>query len=262
MGFLKDIIDMPNQYAYSLKFFDRFYRPEYCTILVVGDVTPEQVLKFSEKYFGNWKRGNYSADIPVEPPQNGIRYTHIKNSEVPPVLSLNFKGPAFSDTDIDNPAFDIIRSVYFSGVSDLYKKLVIEERKVRYVNLNPPFSRDPNLITISASVKNKEDMQYVKDEIMKTLEKAKTLSVDESKLKDAISNLKYSFAMGNDTPGAIAGILAYYIAVGENPECVNNYYNLYDKVNANDLTKIAQKYFVESGLTIGTISADDSCPVK
>src|ERR1035437_9740564 len=26
---LKDIQDMPNQYDYSLKFFDRYYRPEY-----------------------------------------------------------------------------------------------------------------------------------------------------------------------------------------------------------------------------------------
>jgi len=262
MGFLKDIIDMPNQYEYSIKFFNRFYKPEYCTILVVGDITPEQVLKLSEKYFGNWKQGNYTAEIPVEPQQNGVRYTHIKNSEVPPVLSLNFKGPAFSDKEIDNPAFDIIRSVYFSGISDLYKKLVVEERKVRYVNLNPPFSRDPNLITISASVKNKDDMQYVKDEIMKTLENAKSTLVNVDKLKNAVSNIKYSFAMGNDTPGGIAGMLAYYIAVGGNPECVNNYYSLYDKVNSNDIIKIAQKYFVESGLTIGTISADDSCPVK
>jgi len=36
MGFLKDIQDMPNQYEYSLKFFDRYYRPEYTTIVVVG----------------------------------------------------------------------------------------------------------------------------------------------------------------------------------------------------------------------------------
>jgi secreted Zn-dependent insulinase-like peptidase len=28
IGFLKDIVDMPNQYQYSLKFFDRWYRPE------------------------------------------------------------------------------------------------------------------------------------------------------------------------------------------------------------------------------------------
>ncbi len=38
MGFLKDVQDMPNQYDYSLKFFDRYYRPEYTTIIVAGDV--------------------------------------------------------------------------------------------------------------------------------------------------------------------------------------------------------------------------------
>ena len=38
IGFLEDIIDMPNQYQYSLKYYDRYYRPEYCTVLVVGDV--------------------------------------------------------------------------------------------------------------------------------------------------------------------------------------------------------------------------------
>ncbi len=38
MGFLKDVQDMPNQYDYSLKFFDRYYRPEYTTIVVAGDV--------------------------------------------------------------------------------------------------------------------------------------------------------------------------------------------------------------------------------
>ena len=43
MGFLKDIQDMPNQYDYSLKFFDRYYRPEYTTIVVVGDVKPKAV---------------------------------------------------------------------------------------------------------------------------------------------------------------------------------------------------------------------------
>src|SRR5499427_4995866 len=44
MGFLKDIQDMPNQYSYSLQFYNRFYRPEYVTILLVGDVTREQAL--------------------------------------------------------------------------------------------------------------------------------------------------------------------------------------------------------------------------
>lgn len=262
MGFFKDIVDMPNQYNYSMKFFDRFYRPEYCTILVTGDVTPEQVKGLSEKYFGNWKKGSYTADIPVEPPQNGTRYTHIKNGDVPPVLSLNFKGPAFSDTEKDGPALDLIDNVFFSQVSELYNKLVVNERKVRYVNMGTPFSRDPNLITISASVKKKEDMQYVKDEIMKTLDKSKAAIVDAKKLADAISNIKYSFAMRNDTPGGIAGMLAYYIVLTGDPESVNRYYELYGKITPEDLINTAKKYFNESSLTIGTISADETCPVK
>ncbi len=37
IGFLADVKDMPNQYAYSKTFFDRWYRPENCTIVVAGD---------------------------------------------------------------------------------------------------------------------------------------------------------------------------------------------------------------------------------
>ncbi|HEY7369581.1 MAG TPA: insulinase family protein, partial [Thermoanaerobaculia bacterium] len=44
MGFIKDVEDMPNQYEYSKTFFARWYRPEYTTIIVAGDVTPEEVL--------------------------------------------------------------------------------------------------------------------------------------------------------------------------------------------------------------------------
>ena len=41
MGFLADIEAMPTRYDYSLKFFDRFYRPENCIVLVVGDARPQ-----------------------------------------------------------------------------------------------------------------------------------------------------------------------------------------------------------------------------
>ena len=45
IGFLADIKDMPNQYAYSKTFFDRWYRPENCTIVVAGDVDHDQLVE-------------------------------------------------------------------------------------------------------------------------------------------------------------------------------------------------------------------------
>jgi zinc protease len=77
MGFLKDIEDMPNQFEYSKVFFDRWYRPEYTTVIVAGDVTPEKVIPLVEKYWGVWKRGSYKAPVPQEPPAKGMVYAHV-----------------------------------------------------------------------------------------------------------------------------------------------------------------------------------------
>lgn len=262
MGFFEDIVDMPNQYEYSLKFFDRFYRPEYATIVVVGDVTPEQVNDLSEEYFGDWERGNYVAEIPDEPEQTETKYFHLQDATIPPYLGLNYKGPAFSDTEIDMPALDVMNTILFSSNSELFKKLVIEEQKARFISGGAFDSRDPNLITIQASLYSKDDMQYVKDEIVKAIEEVKKNGVDKETLERTKSNLKYSFAMRIDNPDAIANSVAHYIYLTGDPESLNRLYALYDKVTIDDIIYVANKYFVDSGLTISTISPDEEGGVK
>ncbi len=114
-------------------------------------LTHDKVVELAKKYFGDWKSGNYKADIPAEPKQKETRFTHVKNSNFPPVLSLNYKGPAFSDTKIDMPAIDVMNTILFSSNSALYKKLVIDEQKARNISGGASDSRDPNLITIIGS---------------------------------------------------------------------------------------------------------------
>ena len=57
IGFLADIKDMPNQYAYSKIFFDRWYRPENCTIIAAGDVKHESLVALVKQDYGGWKPG-------------------------------------------------------------------------------------------------------------------------------------------------------------------------------------------------------------
>jgi zinc protease len=262
MGFFDDIVDMPNQYEYSQKFFKRFYRPEYCTIVVVGDVKPGNVNKLSEKYFGDWECGNYLAEIPVEPLQKKTRYTHLQNDEIPPFLSLNYKGPAFSDKIIDMPALDVLSSIVFSKTSELYKRLVLQERKVRYLYGGAYDSRDPFLFTIEISLVDKSDLQYVKDEIVKVIEDVKKNGVAEDILHKTKSHLKYNFAMSIDNPDEIANSLSHYIMLTGNAQSLNNLYKLYDKVTVEDIKMVATKYFVVNSLTVATITSDDQGGVK
>ncbi|MEJ8801447.1 M16 family metallopeptidase [Pontibacter sp. H249] len=262
MGFFEDVVDMPNQYDYSLTFFDRFYRPEYSTIVVVGDVTPERVNNLAQQYFGDWKRGNYKPNIPTEPKQTQTRYAHVQQQGFPPYLSLNFKGPAFSDKDKDLPALSILTTILFSENSDLYRKLVVDEQKARFIGGGPQFSRDPNLISVSASVIKADDMQYVKDELMKALNEAKTKPVDAQKLADTKSRIKYGFAMSMDSPDAIANSLSRFIWLTGDPESLNNIYGVFDTITAQDLMNAAKKYFVNQTLTVGTIAPGEKSPAK
>jgi zinc protease len=262
MGFFDDIVDMPNQYEYSLKFFDRYYRPEYSTIVVVGDVTPDKVNTLAEKYFGDWKKGNYIPEIPVEPEQKEKRSIHLQNGTIPPFLGMNYKGPAFSDKEIDMPAIDVLNTILFSQNSELYKKLVVEERKLRFIGGNASDSRDPFLINIQASFINHKDFQYVRDEITKAIENVKLNGVDGKLLEETKSHLKYSFSMSIDNPDAIANSLCHYISAAGDPEALNKLYALYDKVTINDLKMVANKYYTENRLTIATISPDEKGEVE
>ena len=262
MGYFDDIVDMPNQYEYSKLFFDRYYRPEYNTVLVVGDVTPERVNALAEKYFGAWKRGSYVSVVPVEPEQTGARYVHLQDGSIPAYFSMSYKGPAFSDSEIDMPALDVLSSIVFSNTSDLYKKLVIEEQIVRSISGGAGDSRDPGLFTIYVSMVEKEDMPYVLSEIEKAIARVKTEDVNAALLERTKSNLKYSFAMGIDTPGAIAQSLSHYIQLTGDPESINRLYAQYDKVSATDIKMVANKYFNADHLTIATISDDELGALK
>src|SRR5262245_487229 len=169
MGFLKDIQDMPNQYGYSLEFYNRFYRPEYTTIMLVGDLSRDQALALTKKYFGEWKRGNYMPSIPAEAAQTEPRSASVDwKSPTLPWIAIAFKGPAYSDDKKDKAALDLLSPIAFGSNSDLYQKLVLKEQKVDEFEADFGSHPDPELFTIYARVKDPKDIDYVRDQILAT----------------------------------------------------------------------------------------------
>jgi zinc protease len=255
MGFLKDIQDMPNQYEYSLKFFDRYYRPEYTTILVVGDVKPKAVRELVDKSWGAWKRGSYKPEIPVEPPQKDARSNHVDwPSPTLPLLTVGFKAPAYSDTDKDPAALNVLSYLAFSENSALYHKLVIDEQKVDFLEVGAPGQVDPALFEITARVKQPEDLDYVRDRILETIHDLQEKPVEAARLDAVRQHLRYALALRMDSSDAIAAILARYISLRRTPETLNLLYDRYAQLTPEDIQKAAAKYLVESGRTMVTLT--------
>ena len=262
MGFFDDVVDMPNQYEYSIEFFNRFYRPEYCTIIVVGDVKHNQVVELSTKYFGGWKPGSFKSKIPVESEQTETRYTHVEKASFPPYIDLNFKAPAFSNDNNDFHALSALSEILFSEKSALYKKLVLEEQKVRSIGGGIYPTRDPYLWSASASLVKPEDMKYVYDQILATVEASKSEMVSAEDLKQTLERMKYSFAMRMDSPDAIANSLAQFTWLTGDPQSLNEAYRIYDSVTPEDLLRVAKKYLTVDKMTVATISPDKESGLK
>lgn len=258
MGFFEDIVEMPNQYEYSREFFNRYYRPEYCTIIVIGDVTADGVNKLAADYFGDWKKGAYQSTVPLEPVQNESRVVNLKKPGFPPYLGMNYKGPAYSNKEKDFPVLDVICAAYFGENSDLYTKLVINEKKLRSLGADASITRDPFLISIDASLVNAADFGYIKSEIERTLKEVKIKTVNPKLLKETIQNFRNKMIMRIDNPTTIAQTLSLFTWISGNPEDLNAYFGMYNKITAEDLMAVAQKYFIPERLTIGTISADET----
>jgi zinc protease len=255
MGFLRDVENMPNLYSYSLDFFKRYYRPEYTTIVVVGDVKREPVLAMVRKYWGDWKRGNYVPQIPVEREQTRELTAHVDwPARTLPLVAVSYKGPAFSDERKDQAAMDLIASLGFSPNSDLYQRLVIKEQKVDILFTSFEDHIDPYLLTVVARVKNPKDVDLVRSEIIKTFDSFKAAKPPADRLESVKSNMKYGFALSLDNSEAIASSLAPYIALKRSPETINKLFDLYASITPADIQEMAGKYFVTSHRTIVTLS--------
>ncbi len=257
MGFLADIEDMPNQYEYSRKFFDRWYRPEYVTVIVAGDVDPAKVIPLVEKYWGGWKHGSYKVDIPAEPPSKKPVYTHVDWSfPTSPYVTVAFHGPAFSATGKDFSAIQMISDLYFGGTSDLYKKLVEQEQVVDQFFAYAPDNVDPSLFTIFARVKDPAKAVDVRDEIMKTFALVRAEAIDAQRLEEAKSNARYSFARSLDNTDSIAGTLAGFVHYDRRYDTINELYRTFASLTPADLQSAAKKYFTDANLVVTTLSKD------
>ena len=255
MGFLKDIEDMPNQFAYSKTFFDRWYRPEYTTVIVAGDVDPAKVLPLVEKCWGTWKRGTYTVEIPKEPAPKGPKTVHVPwTTPTLPWVVVSFHGPAFSTTEKDWAALDVLLDLAFGPTSDIYKKLVETEQKVDQIFPYLPASADPQLLTAGARVKKIEDAVAVRDEILRVFAVLRTEAVTARRLADAKANARYALVRSLDNTDAIAGTLARYVRHRREYGTLNDLYRLTDSLTPEDLRAAAQKYVVDAGLVLTTLS--------
>jgi zinc protease len=251
MGFEADIKTMPEAYDFSRAFFRRFYRPENVVLLIAGDIDPVATLALAARHYGPWKPGYQPSQIPAEPPQRAPRQGEVAYpGRTLPILSISYKADAFDPDNRLYVAADLLAELAFGPNSRLYNKLVLDEQKVQVLGAEAPMNRDPSLLGVTAMVKKESDLDYVRQEIYRTIDRFQTQPVEQEKLDQLKRRNKYAFLMSLDTPEHVAGGLARFVALSGGIEIVDRYYAALERVTPEDIREAARKYLVPQRRTV------------
>jgi zinc protease len=255
MGFLADIKAMPGYYEYSRRFFDRFYRPENVVLLIVGDVQPETTFQMAKKYYAGWKKGYKPAEIPEEAEQTKPETGEIDwPTPIRPHMMMAWHIPAFDPSSKDTAALQLVGQLLFSESAPLYQELVVDKQWVDFVSGGPDDHRDPYLFTVFTRVKSEDLVPKVQQAIAQHIDQLKEEPVDAERLARIKDHLRYDFALGLDSPGAVAFTVAQFLSLTGDPGSINELYAQYPKVEPKDIQRVAKKIFQDSERTVVTLS--------
>ncbi|MEY2746417.1 MAG: hypothetical protein RL112_1459 [Planctomycetota bacterium] len=256
IGFLRDIERMPEQYEYSKGFFKRFYRPENVVLTVAGDFDEAETMKHIRAQYGGWKRGYEAPQVPVEPPQQGLRRIDVPfDGQTQPIVTLNFKSPAFAPGDKLAVAGRAAADIWFGETSDLYRRLVIEEQRCEFLAASFENTRDPGLWTIYAMVKDPADVRSVENEIWKEIEEAARTAPTQARLDGVRSHLRYAFLAGLTTPDAVSQAISRFVAHTGDLACIDEWYTTLARLAPADVAAGVAMHLRRDGCTVATVHA-------
>ncbi|NOT68435.1 MAG: insulinase family protein [Methylophilaceae bacterium] len=131
IGWMNDLENMTA--ADAREWYHNWYAPNNATLVVVGDVKADEVLKLAKKYFDVLKPHVLPVRKPqTEPEQKGERRVIVKAQAKLPYVQLGFHVPALRDADQDwEPyALEILAGVLDGNPSARLSQSLVREEKV------------------------------------------------------------------------------------------------------------------------------------
>ena len=225
-----------------VKWRNRQYGPQRCTVVVVGDINGEKMLKRAKRLFKSF-RGTEQQDRkliePPAPPEKPV-YEEGYGPVGSAMILLGYPSPSAHDQP-DVYAVDVLSFLLGQGTESLLHRHVVKDQEIaRSASVNFLTPRQRGLIIVSAAGSAKKSAK-IKAAILAEIEAVKEGKFEDKDLLRAKAHLSQSYVMGNETNSGKADTVGFYAALG-----VPGFWKTYDaevkKVTREDVIAAAKKY--------------------
>lgn len=223
-------------------FFAKHYSPQNAILVVAGDVTLDQVVQLSEKWFAPIPKGNkYMRDIAPEPEQTEARTLTIEAKVPSDAIYIGFHSVARN-----TPMFyadDLLTDILSRGNSSrLYTQLLKKKQLFSDINAYTFGSLENGLIVIEGKPLPNVSLQQAEMAIWEELERLKMHLVADEELTKVKNKVESTTLFSEINLLDKAFNLAFFELLGD-AEMINQEVDKYAEITAQDIQQQAQKIF-------------------
>jgi zinc protease len=242
--------------------FEMGYSPSNATMVVVGDVSPEEIFQLCEKFIEPIP--SHAPPPPVttiEPEQHGERRLVVHKPAELPLLMIGYHVSKTDDPDFY--AVNILRSVLFQGESSrMYQRLVDKDQIALDVSSSVEPAFDPTLAIISAQPRQGVDPQACERAIYEELERIKSAPISDQELEKAKNNRLVEFYREMQTINGRGNTIGTYeVFMGDYNKLFDAAKN-YSAVTKEDVQRVAKRYFGPNNRTVATLLPENEEKAK
>ncbi len=230
------------------QFYETYYAPNNAYLIVVGDVKAEEVFKIAEKYFGKYKSKEIPKFYTTEPKQRGPRRTEIKKEGFATYIALAYRVPKASSEY--SPAVSLLADILGGGkTSKLYKSIVYNKQLASSISAFYYGLKDEGLLIIFATLQQGKDINELEKAINEEIENLRKNKVSDEELIRAKNSQLANLIYSRESVVRLGFQLGYALIKTENPNYINEYPKLIQKVSKKDIEKIINEYINDDNKT-------------
>ncbi|MBC7929063.1 MAG: insulinase family protein, partial [Rubrivivax sp.] len=234
------------------KFYETFYRPNNSTLVVVGDVRPDEVVAKLEKALAGWKSAHVPAvDVTAAPVprDSAMIYVVDRPGSVQSVINIGQVGVPRSSPDY----FPLlIMNRILGGASSARINSNLREDKGYTYGANSVFDfrRGAGVFIAQAPVQGQSTKESVM-EFMKEIRGIRgEIPVTPMELDAAKQSIVRGFPRSFETPDQISGRLESVVTYDLPDTYFNSYIERIQAVTLEDVTRVANRYLTPDRMAV------------
>lgn len=226
------------------EFFFRFYAPNNAVLAVTGNISWEEAVRLTEKWFAPLPRREVPVRrLPQEPVQTAERRQTVERNV--PLDALFMAYHICGRPGAGYYACDILSDILSNGQSSRLTDRLVHERKI-FSSLDAYISgtRDAGLLHINGKPAAGVSLEQAEEAVRKELDELRRELVGERELEKVKNKFESTQIFGNINYLNVATNLAWFELTGQ-AEDINREVDNYRAVTAEQLHRVAQETFRE-----------------